>query len=95
MFKQMNINEASKQEYISRINKVMDYVDKHIDQTLSLGDFVQRIRVEKAWSTVCLWITESGYQPYGNAYELYYSFQEDDAQGKFDLEVCVLLRQLQ
>ena len=33
LFKQMNINE----EYKSRINKVMNYVDNHIDQTLSLG----------------------------------------------------------
>jgi len=35
----MNINETSRREYISRINKVMDYVDKHIDQTLNL-DFI-------------------------------------------------------
>ena len=70
----MNANEASRQEYISRINKVMNYVEKHIDQTLSLytlagianfspfhfhriftfltgetpNDYVQRIRIEKA-----------------------------------------------
>ena len=49
---------------------------------------------EKAWSTVCLWITESGYQPYGNPYELYYSSPEDDAQGKFDLEICVPVKPL-
>jgi len=32
----MNANEASRQEYISRINKVMNYVEKHIDQILNL-----------------------------------------------------------
>jgi len=32
----MNTNEASRQEYISRINKVMNYVEKHIDQILNL-----------------------------------------------------------
>ena len=33
----MNINETSRQEYISRINKVMNYVDSHIDEPLSLS----------------------------------------------------------
>ena len=49
---------------------------------------------EKAWSTVCLWITESGYQPYGNPYELYYSSPEDDARGKFELDICVPVKPL-
>ena len=49
---------------------------------------------EKAWSTVCMWITESGYQPYGNPYELYYSSPEDDAQGKFELDICVPVKPL-
>jgi len=30
----MNIQEKSKVEYLSRINKVMDYIDEHIDQPL-------------------------------------------------------------
>jgi AraC family transcriptional regulator len=49
---------------------------------------------EKAWSTVCLWITESGYQPYGNPYELYYSSAEDAAKGKFDLDICIPVKPL-
>ena len=49
---------------------------------------------EKAWSTVCLWITESGYQPHGNPYELYYSSPEDDARGKFELDICVPVKPL-
>ena len=49
---------------------------------------------EKAWSTVCLWITESGYQPYGNPYELYYSSVEDAAQGIFDLDICIPVKPL-
>lgn len=32
----MNIQEKSKVEYLSRINKVMDYIDEHIDQPLEL-----------------------------------------------------------
>ena len=44
---------------------------------------------EKAWNTVWLWLTENGYQPYGNPYELYHNSPEDDAQGKFDLDICI------
>ena len=49
---------------------------------------------EKAWSTVCLWITESGYQPHGNPYELYYNSPEDDARGIFELDICVPVKPL-
>jgi AraC family transcriptional regulator len=49
---------------------------------------------EKAWSTVWLWVTESGYQPCGNPYELYYSSPEDAAHGKFDLEICIPVKPL-
>jgi AraC family transcriptional regulator len=49
---------------------------------------------EKAWNTVCLWITESGYQPCGNPFELYYSTGEDAAQGKFDLDICIPVKPL-
>jgi AraC family transcriptional regulator len=49
---------------------------------------------EKAWGTVWLWVTESGYQPCGNPYELYYSSAEDAAQGKFDLDICIPVKPL-
>ena len=49
---------------------------------------------EKAWGTVWLWVTESGYQPHGNPYELYYNSPSDDAQGKFDLEICIPVKPL-
>ncbi len=32
----MNLNETSRQEYISRMNRVMNYVDRHIDKALNL-----------------------------------------------------------
>ncbi len=44
---------------------------------------------EKAWNTMCLWLTESGYQPNGNSYELYYNSAEEDMQKKFDLDICI------
>ena len=36
----MNIQEKSKIEYRSRINRVMDYIDIHLDQPLELKSIV-------------------------------------------------------
>lgn len=33
----MNINEKSRKEYISRIYRVVDYIEKHIDTPLNLN----------------------------------------------------------
>jgi AraC family transcriptional regulator len=61
----------------------------------AVGRFQIDVRgFEKAWNTVCLWITESGYQPCGNPYELYYSSPEDGVQGQFDLEICIPVKPL-
>ncbi len=49
---------------------------------------------EKARNTMCLWLTESGYQPDGNPYELYYNSAEEDAQRKFDLDICIPVKPL-
>ncbi len=49
---------------------------------------------EKAWNTMCLWLTDSGYQPHGNSYELYYNSAEEDAQRKFDLDICIPVKPL-
>lgn len=34
----MNIQEKSRSEYYARINRVMDYIDRHLEQTLELKD---------------------------------------------------------
>jgi AraC family transcriptional regulator len=50
---------------------------------------------EKAWNTMCLWFTESGYQPReGYPYELYYNSPEDAALGKFVLDICIPVKTL-
>jgi AraC family transcriptional regulator len=49
---------------------------------------------EKAWNTVCAWLTESGYQPCGSAYELYHNSVEEDKQRRFDVEICVPVKPL-
>ncbi|HOV36361.1 MAG TPA: AraC family transcriptional regulator [Dysgonamonadaceae bacterium] len=49
---------------------------------------------EKAWNTMCLWMTENGYQSAGSPYELYYNSAEEDAMQKFDLEICIPVKPL-
>ena len=49
---------------------------------------------EKAWNTICSWMTESGYQPDGNPYELYHNSLEEDVIQKFDLEICIPVKPL-
>jgi len=50
---------------------------------------------EKAWNTMCLWFTESGYQPGdGYPYELYYNSPEEDAQRRFVLDICIPVKTL-
>ncbi|MDR2886571.1 MAG: AraC family transcriptional regulator [Bacteroidales bacterium] len=49
---------------------------------------------EKAWNTVCVWLTESGYQPCGNCYELYHNSVEEDRHRRFDVEICIPVKPL-
>jgi len=50
---------------------------------------------EKAWNTMCLWFTESGYQPgEGYSYELYYNSPDEDAQRRFILDICIPVKLL-
>lgn len=50
---------------------------------------------EKAWNTMCLWFTESGYQPGdGQPYELYYNSPDEDAMRRFILDICIPVKRL-
>lgn len=45
---------------------------------------------EQAWNSVCLWLSESGYQPSdGLPYELYHNDHEQHPQRKFIVDICV------
>jgi len=45
---------------------------------------------EKAWNTMCLWFTESGYQPReGYSYELYHNASDEGTKRKFILDICI------
>jgi len=50
---------------------------------------------EQAWNTMCIWVSESGYQPSDeNPYELYYNDPEDHPENKFELDICIPVKPL-
>ncbi|MCB2195624.1 MAG: AraC family transcriptional regulator [Bacteroidetes bacterium] len=50
---------------------------------------------EQAWNTMCLWVSESGYQPDDkNPYELYYADPEHHPENKFELDICIPVKPL-
>jgi AraC family transcriptional regulator len=50
---------------------------------------------EKAWNTMYLWFTESGYQPAdGYSYELYYNSPDEDSKHRFVLDICIPVKTL-
>lgn len=50
---------------------------------------------EQAWNTMCLWVSESGYQPDDrNPYELYYADPEHHPENKFELDICIPVKLL-
>ncbi len=62
----------------------------------AVGHFeIDETGFEKAWNTMCLWFTESGYQPGdGYPYELYYNSPEEDAKRRFILDICIPVKPL-
>jgi len=50
---------------------------------------------EQAWNTMCLWFTESGYEPgEGYSYELYYNNHEEHPEHKFIIDICIPVKTL-
>lgn len=48
-----------------------------------------------AWNTMCLWLSESGYQPgEGHPYELYHNNHEEHPEKKFILDICIPVKEL-
>jgi AraC family transcriptional regulator len=44
----------------------------------------------EAWDSMCLWLSESGYQPAdGNPYELYLNNHEEHPEKKFIVDLCI------
>ncbi|MCF8360983.1 MAG: AraC family transcriptional regulator [Prolixibacteraceae bacterium] len=50
---------------------------------------------EEAWNTMCVWLTESGYEPgEGCPYEFYYCDPENHPENKFVLDICIPVKTL-
>ncbi len=49
----------------------------------------------QAWDAMCIWVSESGYQPADeNPYELYYADPENHPENKFELDICIPVKPL-
>jgi len=62
----------------------------------AVGHFeIVETQFELAWNTMCLWLTESGYEPgEGYNYELYYNDHTQHPERKFILDICIPLKRL-
>jgi AraC family transcriptional regulator len=62
----------------------------------AVGHFeIVETQFEQAWNTMCLWLTESGYEPgEGYNYELYYNNHTQHPERKFILDICIPLKRL-
>lgn len=50
---------------------------------------------EQAWNSMCLWFTESGYEPgEGYSYEYYYNDHSGKPDHRFILDICIPVRSL-
>ncbi len=61
-----------------------------------VGSFeIDATQFKDAWDSVCLWLSESGYQPSdGNPYELYYNDHMEHPEKKFILDICIPVKPL-
>jgi len=62
----------------------------------AVGRFeIEVTEFEQAWNTMCLWLTESGYEPGdGSPYELYYNDHNQHPEKKFILDICIPIKPL-
>lgn len=62
----------------------------------AVGHFeIGETQFEQAWNTMCLWLTESGYEPgEGYSYELYHNHHEQHPERKFILDICIPVKSL-
>jgi AraC family transcriptional regulator len=62
----------------------------------AVGHFEIKVtEFENAWNTMCVWFTESGYEPgEGNSYEYYYCDPENHPEQKFVLDICIPVKSI-
>ncbi len=56
-----------------------------------VGSFeIDETQFSQAWNEVCLWLSESGYQPDDkNPYELYHNDHKEHPEKKFIVDICI------
>ena len=61
-----------------------------------VGSFeISPAEFEDAWNSVCIWISENGYQPDdGYPYELYHNDHMEHPENKFIVDICVPVKPL-
>jgi len=61
-----------------------------------VGSFeIDPTEFEPAWNAVCVWLSESGYQPAdGNPYELYHNHMDDHPEKMFIVDICIPVKDL-
>ena len=81
-------NEVKTEGEIGKLNVL---AGKH-----AVGHFeIDVTEFEQAWNAMCLWVSESGYQPAdGNPYELYHADPEQHPENKFVLDICIPVKPL-
>lgn len=62
----------------------------------AVGHFeIQGHQFEQSWNTMCLWFTESGYEPgEGYSFEQYYNNHSGKPDHQFVLDICIPVRSL-
>lgn len=61
-----------------------------------VGSFeIDASQFTESWNSVCVWLSESGYQPDDkNPYELYHNNHEEHPEKKFILDICIPVKPL-
>ncbi|MFP4059004.1 MAG: AraC family transcriptional regulator [Bacteroidota bacterium] len=61
-----------------------------------VGSFeISPMEFEEAWNSVCVWLSESGYQPAdGYPFELYHNNHEEHPEKKFIVDICIPVKPL-
>jgi AraC family transcriptional regulator len=56
-----------------------------------VGSFeIDATQFTESWNSVCVWLSESGYQPDDkNPYELYHNNHEEHPENKFIVDICI------
>ncbi len=88
-------------DYRNKYSKNGKYKSKNGKLNVPAGKFavghfeIDVTEFEQAWNAMCLWVSESGYQPSDdNPYELYHQNPEHHPEKKFVLDICIPVKPL-